>query len=100
MAVSSFVGVMEGVFRKMRQNVRISGQGSGKAVDVGIRPFLDNFVIVLMVAVCCHLLVAGETMLAEGGGGGGGEAAGLIGICVGVIGDIIFQVNKDHHDAM
>ena len=76
------------------QNVRIGAQGCREAVDVGIGPFFDIFVLAVGRPFRCRHLV-GEMGLAERG-----EGAGLIGFGVGIIRDIVFQVNKDHHDAM
>lgn len=76
-----------------RADVRIGAQGCREAVDVGVGPFLDIFIVAVDCHFRCHLVP--EMMLAEGW-----EAAGFIWIGVWIVKDVVFQVNKDHHDAM
>lgn len=76
-----------------RADVRIGGQGCCEAVQIGVGPFLDVFIVVFGGRLGCHLVP--EVVLAERWKG-----AGIVGIGVGIIGEIVFQVNKDHHGAM
>ena len=74
-------------------DVRISAQCCGEAVDVGIGSFFHDYGFI--VAVRRHLVGPEIMMVPERW-----EAAGLVGIGVGIVGDVVVQVNKDHHDAM
>ncbi len=76
-----------------RPDARIGAQGCGEVVDVGVGSFVDGSIVAGGRHLRCHLVP--EVMLAEGW-----EAAGFIGIGVGIVRDVVFQVNKDHHDAM
>ena len=74
-------------------DVRVCAQGSRETVDVGIGSVPQRFNVAMGGHFRYHLVP--QMVPAERG-----EAAEFVGIGVRIIGDVVFQVNKDHHDAM